>query len=290
MQSSTTSSGIKPLHWAVAGLGLVVFVLLLFADKTNLDNDRGRELRKETAPMASTENKSGKDWFELIAPIPPSPVWDSLRLEIGKAAKGPDRDLALQNAVNHLRNEGRIDAAALYAGQLADQSPTVKNLLVAGALFRATVTLPEIAGDTAVFGRFSRRGLGYLAQASQMEPENEDVLIELGLSYIGSGQPENSMQGIQQLLKVLELNPNNSEAAFHLGMFSRQTGQWEKAADRFETVLRVDPQNEIAKYNLALTYLDMNSPEKAKALLRELSENATETGLAEAARELMEKI
>lgn len=290
MHTSTSTSRFTWLHGAVIGVGALVFVLLFFADKTNLNNDRGavaatmgQEQDTQTAPKGGL--------LDLIQPLNGLEGWDEIRIALAKAKDKPEEADQLRETVIFLRDRGRLDAAAVYAGRLADLEPNVKNWLVAGALAReAAQSTPDIASNQETFGKFVDQSIRYLDQAVGQEPENEDVLIELGLAYIGSGKGEFSMQGIQQLLKVLELNPENAEAAFHLGMFSRQTGQWEKAESRFQTVVRVDPQNYTAKYYLGLTYLDQGKAEMAKSLLLEVSKDSPEPELQQLAKEVLEKI
>ncbi|MGB0403179.1 MAG: tetratricopeptide repeat protein [Salibacteraceae bacterium] len=64
----------------------------------------------------------------------------------------------------------------------------------------------------------------------------------------GAGAP---MQGIKLLKEVLEENPNNEQALYYLGNFSIQSGQFDKAVIRFEALLKVDAENEEARYLLA---------------------------------------
>ena len=262
MEKATISAQITWLHGAVAGAGLLVLVLLFFADKTNLNNDPGGITSNQVDKVQKASTDEGL--LELIPPLSGLEGWDDVRIALAKANGTEEEGDRLKDAVTFLRDKGRLDAASVYAGRLAELDPGPKNWLVAGALAReAAVSTTAISTDEEKFGRFVEQSIDFLSKAVEAEPENEDALIELGLVYIGSGKPEFSMQGIQQLLKVLELNPDNGEAAFHLGMFSRQTGQWEKAAGRFETVVRVDPQNYPAKYFLALTYLDLGKSEEA---------------------------
>jgi FimV-like protein len=289
MDKTAESPRITWLHGAVAGLGLLVLVLLFFADKTNLNNDTGGVIPDQGQSVQVKPSQEGL--LDLIPSFATLDGWDDIRISLAQAKGTPEEAEKLKSAVSFLRDRGRLDAASVYAGRLADLEQDPKNWLVAGALAReAAVSDPAINGDDGLFTQFMEKALFYLQKATESDPENEDALIELGLAYIGSGKPENSMQGIQSLLKVIELNPDNGEAAFHLGMFSRQTGQWEKAASRFENVVRVDPQNYPARYFLAITYLDLGKNGEAKELLNEVIKNSPEQDLVDSAKEVLEKI
>lgn len=67
----------------------------------------------------------------------------------------------------------------------------------------------------------------------------------------GGGAP---MEGIQLLLEVLNEDPNNIEALFYLGDFSLKTGQFDKAIGRFETLVKVQPENSKFWFLLAQAY------------------------------------
>lgn len=283
-------------HWVVISVGMLVFVLLFFAKKTTLDNDSGssvdgsgvRDKAGQTNPQPVSSDS--KDILTLIPPVKPSQVRDSLLTALESATELDEKATLYQALVEGLQREGRIDAAAGYADQLAEISPTVKNLLVAGALARTASQAPDVLEESELFRTFSDCARSNLEKAKELEPENEAVLIELGLAYIQSGVPENSMTGIQSLLQVLELNPDNAEAAFHLGMFSLQTGQLDKAEVRFSKVLEVQPENTLAKYYLATVFLDTGQTPKAIELLDELAIQTVDPALAAEAKKILSSI
>ncbi|MEY5042333.1 MAG: hypothetical protein RLZZ414_1897 [Bacteroidota bacterium] len=78
----------------------------------------------------------------------------------------------------------------------------------------------------------------------------------------GGGAP---MEGIQLLLDVLNEDPNNVEALYYLGDFSLKTGQFEKAISRFETLVKVQPENSKFWFLLAQAY-ELNK-DKANAVI-----------------------
>lgn len=298
MSTHTSNEGVKFnwQHWVVIAVGLLVFVLLFFAKKTTLENDNAqavdgsgvRDQAGQTNPQPETQPAGDSpDVLSLIPALEISSYRDSLVEVVESSTDKTATVRAYQAMVESLRNAGRFDAAAVYAEKLAQFEPSAKNSLVAGALFRAASQAPDLLEESELFRIFSDRALANLEQAKQAEPENEEVLIELGLTYIQSGVAENSMQGIQSLLKVVELNPNNAEAAFHLGMFSLQTGQLDKAETRFSKVLEIQPDNLVAKYYLATVYLDNGQTPKAINLLEQLTEQSVDPALASEAEKIL---
>lgn len=87
--------------------------------------------------------------------------------------------------------------------------------------------------------------------------------IGLGIIYLygGIGTP---MEGIQKIRKVADENPGNVYAQMSLGHASVISGQFDKAAERFENVLRLQPNN----LEAILSFADMyeQSRDKIKAI------------------------
>jgi cytochrome c-type biogenesis protein CcmH/NrfG len=72
------------------------------------------------------------------------------------------------------------------------------------------------------------------------------------------------MEGIMAIREVAQRDSNNVFAQFMLGYGGMVSGQLDKAAERFETVVRKDPDNLEAVFLLAETYERLD--EKAKAV------------------------
>ena len=65
--------------------------------------------------------------------------------------------------------------------------------------------------------------------------------IEEAVGMINEGgQP---MQGILKLKEIADNNPENENAQLYLGIFSIQSGQYDKALDRFDNVIKINPDN-----------------------------------------------
>ena len=99
------------------------------------------------------------------------------------------------------------------------------------------------------------------ADVSNNASVSEKITAALNIIQ-GGGAP---MEGIQLLLDVLKEDPTNVEALFYLGDFSLKTGQFEKAIDRFETLVKVQPQNSKFWFLLAQAY-ELNK-DKANAVI-----------------------
>jgi cytochrome c-type biogenesis protein CcmH/NrfG len=98
-------------------------------------------------------------------------------------------------------------------------------------------------------------------QAQAMAP-SDTTKMDLAAAYIdGAGE---TMKGVQMLLGIVRENPSNVPAALMLGKMAIESGQWDKATARFESVLKIDPDNREALYFLAESY--KGSGNRAKAI------------------------
>ena len=295
MQASKSVRTITPLHIAVMLLGVLVFVLLLFADKTNLNDDSAEGLgggAKENGTTAEADI-SGNNTAAMLSMLPPlnPPEELAARVTALEETRNPeDRVNLLREIVNGFRNSGRVDVAAVYAGELARTQPQAKNLVVAGALFRNATALPAMQTDTSLFRRFSDEALRFLESAVELEPKNEDALIELGLAMVESRRGTMGMQGIFKLREVLDLNPENTEAMFHLGQKSIETGQFDRAEARFRKILELEPKNHRARYFLGIAVRGLNKSAEYKQLMAEVAAQQDDLSLAALAESALNEI
>jgi len=104
-------------------------------------------------------------------------------------------------------------------------------------------------------------------KALVLNPDDDDLKIGLGSSYIygkgPSGDPQQTMAGIQQLLSVVRKDSNNMKAQFVLAVGGAVSGQYEKAIERFKKVIAAEPNNVEAVAFLADTYAADGQKEEA---------------------------
>jgi len=95
-------------------------------------------------------------------------------------------------------------------------------------------------------------------RALKLNPDNDDLKIGLGSCYIygkgRNGNPQETMQGIQQLLSVVRKDSNNMQAQMMLGVGGLVSGQFDKSIERLNKVVTLQPQNAEAVAYLADAY------------------------------------
>jgi tetratricopeptide (TPR) repeat protein len=282
-------------HGAVLLMGLLVFVLLLFADKTNLDDETGAALGGRAGDGGKTEAVGGAnrsltaDWMESLPADETNGGLAQLRTSLDAEQDLSRRQELYHQIVEGYRKAGRPDLAAVYAAALAAEVPEAKNYVVAGALFRNATSLPFAQLDSNLFRRLSNEAIGHDESALELDPDNEDAMLELGLAMVESRIPGNSMTGIFKIREVAERNPNNTEAIFHLGKFSLDTNQDEKAVQRFRQILAVKPEDVRAKYYLGVAEKRLGNSAEFKRLMSEVAIQAQDQNLAALAKEALNR-
>ncbi len=109
---------------------------------------------------------------------------------------------------------------------------------------------------------------GLYEQALKLNPSNQDLKIGLGSCYVYgpgmTGDPQQTMKGIQQLLEVVRLDSNNMKAQMVLGIASVISNQGDKGIERLEKVVKFDPHNLEAVSWLADAYASQGDVANAR--------------------------
>ncbi|NOU37633.1 MAG: tetratricopeptide repeat protein [Ferruginibacter sp.] len=144
---------------------------------------------------------------------------------------------------------------AFYTSETSKLVNSEKNLTFAAQLF-----LDNIRGekDEAKLNWETTTAIDLFERAIKLNPNNDDLKIGLGSCYIfgkgRNGNPEETMQGIQELLAVVRKDSTNMKAHMVLGIGGLISGQYDKAITRLNKVVTAQPSNAEAIAYLADAY------------------------------------
>ena len=162
------------------------------------------------------------------------------------------------------------DSAKLYEGYVfyiskaAKLENSEKNLTFAARLY-----LNNLRGekDDGKLAWKTAESIDLFNRAIKINPLNDDLRIGLGSSYIygkgRSGNPAETMQGIQELLTVVKKDSTNMKAQMMLGIGGVVSGQFAKAIERLNKVVAIEPNNVEAVAYLADAYAGTGKKEEA---------------------------
>ena len=144
---------------------------------------------------------------------------------------------------------------AFYISEVSKLDNSEKNLTFAARIFLDNLRAEK---DQAKLNWETTTAIDLFERALKLNPENDDLKIGLGSCYIygkgRSGNPEETMQGIQQLLSVVRKDSNNMRAQMMLGVGGLVSGQFDKSIERLKKVVTQQPQNAEAVAYLADAY------------------------------------
>jgi tetratricopeptide (TPR) repeat protein len=159
----------------------------------------------------------------------------------------------------------RFEPYAFYMAEAAKLDNSEKKLTFAAQIFLNNLRWEK---DAAKLKWETDQAISLFEKALELDPGNPDLKIGLGSSYIfgkgGSGNPQETMKGIQTLLSVVREDSTNMKAQLMLGIGGFISGQYDKAIERLQKVVKAQPQNLEAIAFLADTYAAKG--DKAEAL------------------------
>lgn len=281
--SNPSNSSDRLTRIIVIGIGVLVCGLLFFADKTSLENDI--EAGLTAAPAGEQSNSDRPE----LPPLGTNEEIQALQLQLKETAQNA-QPVLLDSLIVLLENNGRPDVATMYALDAAEIENTPDRVAKAGILAQKATNLAFIREDNSALSWFNNQALTKLQAIKESSSQKEDVLLHLGLAFINSGVPENSMQGILTIRSVLEINPDNIEASYQLGNFSIQTSQNEKAAERFRKVLSLDEDRQDARLGLATALINLGQTAAAVPMLETVVTQAKDNELRLQAGTMLENI
>lgn len=136
-----------------------------------------------------------------------------------------------------------------YTGEKAKLEKSEKNMN-----FAAHTYLEELRGteDVEVKTWMAVQAKDLFTKSLELNPSNDSAIVGLGSTYFfGAGGNAPPMEGILKIREVTARDSSNMYAQFMLGYGSLVSGQFDKAVERFEKVIRNEPNNKEAIFLLA---------------------------------------
>ncbi len=150
---------------------------------------------------------------------------------------------------------------AWYTGEAAKLENSEKSLTFAAQLYLDNLITER---DPAMQKWLAGEAKVLFEKALAINQQNDSSRIGLGACYIFGNLSTNPMEGILPIREIAQKNPDNLYAQLILGLGGKKSGQLDKAIERFLIVVKKEPNNMDAIFNLAECY-DLRN-EKAEAI------------------------
>jgi tetratricopeptide (TPR) repeat protein len=146
---------------------------------------------------------------------------------------------------------GLFEPYAYYTSEAAKLENSEKSLTFAARLFLDRLM---VSGEPAMQNWLASNAKVLLENALKINPANDSSKIGLGACYIFGNLSTNPMEGILPVREVVQRDPGNVYGQMVLGLGGKKSGQFDKAIERFQAILKVDPQNVEAVFHIAESY------------------------------------
>lgn len=250
-------------QWILGLSGLAVLLLLFFFGNT-IPPGKGTPAAAATA-NAPTHLNTDEVISQFKRGLDTQQIQKIIQLE-NSVVRGDVRDQQIH--VYHQLSSYWADTlhnsimGAYYSGEAAKLENSEKNLT-----FAAHLLLDDMmsATDASQQHWLAEQAKELFDKALLINPNNDSSKVGVGVCYMFGNISDNPMQGILAIREIADKNPDNLYAQMMLGLGGIQSGQYDKAAERFLTVVKKQPDNIEAILNLASIYEHLgNKPEAAK--------------------------
>ncbi len=189
----------------------------------------------------------------------------SLENNISRGDVNAQQVTAYNNIATFWKDSARLfEPYAFYISKSAKLDNSEKNLTFAAQLFLNNLRAEQ---DEAKLAWQTEEAIGLFEKAIALNPDDADLRIGLGSCYVfgkgRSGDPQQTMKGIQELLGVVRKDSNNMKAQMVLGVGGYVSGQYDKAIGRLQKVVTQQPDNLEAIAFLADAYAAKGEKEEA---------------------------
>lgn len=240
------------LQWAVVGGSLLLFLVLYFGFDTT--PPEFKEVERTRSAAIQTTNLGGL-LRRAKADLTPTDAGEIIALE-SQLHDALETDTltrleSLQSLSKKWYDLEKYGVAAGYAEQVADLRQTEEAWTIAGANYTYCVQneteerIREYCSDQAVKA---------FENAYTINPANQDHQINLALVYVERPPAENPMRGIRMLLDLNQREPDNVNVLMQLGRLALKTNQFDKAVIRLEKAVSLRPENLRANCLLSEAY------------------------------------
>ncbi|MDE3143706.1 MAG: hypothetical protein KGL19_06100 [Bacteroidota bacterium] len=238
----------------LVGSAIVLVVLLFFFGKTNTPK---KENTSASAQAQSTSNGS-LQFSDILSEAKKSLTSDQNQRLAGlenAVVRGDVNEQKLH--VFHQLARFWKDSAkmilpyAYYTAEASKLENSEKSLTFAAQLFVDNLL---IEGNPPMQKWLATNAKDLLDRALKLNPDNDSSKIGIGACLMFGNISDNPMQGILTVREIVQKNPDNLYGQLVLGLGGKKSGQFDKAIEHFSVILKKQPNNLEAIFQIAECY------------------------------------
>ncbi|WP_461090815.1 tetratricopeptide repeat protein [Spirosoma gilvum] len=199
-------------------------------------------------------------------------------------ASSAQKEAIGEKLITLLHEITRYDSAAYYAEELVKSVPSERNLLRAGDAFFEAYGFAVDEKKSALLGQKTR---DYYGQALAKNPNLLSAKANMAMTYVNTDSP---MQGIMLLREVIKQDPTNELALFNLGLLAMRSNQYERAIERFRQILVNNPTSRKAQFYLGVSLAEAGQKAEARQVLAQVKKQEKDPQILAAVQEYEERL
>jgi len=179
---------------------------------------------------------------------------------------------------------GKLDSLVKYTEIRAFENPSQENFLIAGDGYYEAF---NFAVDQSRRNYLAAKTQEYYKRVLDENSSLLDVKSKMAMTYVAGSNP---MLGITMLREVLKVDPANQLAIYNLGMLSITSGQLEKAIQHFERLRELDFKNPEANFYLGYCLFELGKETESALNFQKVLDLGISGDLADASEDYLKRI
>jgi tetratricopeptide (TPR) repeat protein len=179
---------------------------------------------------------------------------------------------------------GKLDSLAKYTEVKAIEIPSIENFIIAGDGYYEAF---NFAVDQSKRNLLAEKVQEYYKRVLDGNSSLLDVKSKLAMTYIAGANP---MQGITMLREVIAIDPNNEMAIYNLGMLSITSGQYDKAIERFSRLVELNGDSPEANFYMGYCLFELGRKDDSKSYFQKVTEIGISGDLVNASEDYLKRI
>lgn len=185
----------------------------------------------------------------------------------------PDSTIGYENIAAAYLNMGKTDESIPVLEKLVSLGKPSFSFarlgqifLLKGANLMDSYYTSKNASDSTQALDWYNKAISVLEKGRANYPSDAEILLQLGNAYYSSNKLDVAMESFKSLS---EKNPENREVKYAYGVVLLKSKKYEQAAQVLEEVVKMDPDNLDANYNLAAIYISWGNDLREIAIKKE---------------------
>jgi outer membrane protein len=247
---------------AVVGVSVLMVLVLWKLPRVVVENETaslGEKMDKDSTKTQPVGMQDANDQQHSEISAKQQSLIDNLKTAISQSPTETEAVPLLDSLVNVWKQVNKYDSAGFYAEAFAKTYPKeVLHKVKAGDLYYEAFTFAIAKEKEKAMAANAKR---MYELALGQNPKLNDLKVKIGMTLVSTETP---MQGILMIREVLKTDPNNRLALFNLGVLAMQSTQYDKALERFKALKNLDSTDIQARFYLGVAHSELKQFDLAK--------------------------